>query len=69
MDLSRSLHCTNEKYLMNNSYSYLLDEDALERLLDLRLFDFKNLLHHILSCKEFINAQSNELAPLFNVIN
>ena len=64
-ELSRSLHCTSENTLwIIHSLLSLLDEDAVDRLLDLGPFELKNLLHHILSRKEFTIDQSNELAPL-----
>lgn len=53
-----SLHSKNEKL-----YDIFVGEEASESLMSLSPFDMKNLLHHILSGKEFGVERSSEFFP------
>lgn len=61
-ELSRVLDCES-KITQNQSlptYCHVLDDDAHEELLNLSPSELKNLLHHILSGKEFRIDQDSE---------
>lgn len=77
-ELARSLHCSgrktatrhthihriSEKSNFHKAYYSSTGEEASESLMSLSPFDMKNLLHHILSGKEFGVERSSEFSFL-----